>query len=789
MTSYLLSQLGGVLLESLWQGAMFGVILMVLLWFVRQAKWRYVLACLTLFAMFAWFVVSVANVFVPARALSVISNATAENVGSSTPEILIDSTAIATKEPFDSVPDAELSSQFQTTPTSMTRAPTMSFPSFNLQNLLPYVSLVWLFGVAVLSLRLLVSVYLLRRYRRESFELSEAWIQERLQTLAQRMNLKQSVKLLQTNTLTTPAVMGVVKPILLIPSSLVTGLSMQQLDMLLAHELAHIKRHDYLLNILQALAETLLFYHPVVWWVSRVIRQEREHCCDDMTLQVTGQSAVEYAEVLLSLEKSRQGLVLAATNGSLLRRVERLLNPPQAGVSVGSSLIALLLVACLSLTFFVNAVNAQPIQVSKVPYVFNADIAVDPTNPDRIAVTVNSSEVYKCDDVCGNYPVLYTSSNAGRTWQEQIPFGKEAQNGFAYPTFDAQGKLYTNATANPEGGFSTITYVNQADETMNVLSTAGARIEDDIFDSRLYSDSETDLLYLSYLENQEIRDGMWAGTPKLRTSVDEGKTWSEPISVLKKPTWEMNGGRVLMSSLLLGEGDELAVVWFQEDYVFINRQGRYDYTEPTSFAPYTIWIASSKDSGKTFSSPYRIGESWGMISTAYANGIYYVVTRYASYDTGEASLILLQSKNNGLSWTIANINRNIKLYSGFPYEVIPGLSVTPDGTVDVIFYGQSNAPECISVPAPMSREWTDNCNYNVYYTSSKDDGARIKIFAEPKQLNEEPIIGSKFVHIYGTTFPGWFIGIASTNEAAYPVWISNREGVEGTQAYMMKIER
>jgi beta-lactamase regulating signal transducer with metallopeptidase domain len=190
-------------------------------------------------------------------------------------------------------------------PTSETRETGTSFLRFNLEDFLPYVSLLWMLGVALLSLRLLISFYLLRRYKKESFELSESWIQERLKMLAKRMDLKQPIKLLQTTTLTTPAVMGVVKPMLLIPSSLVSGLSVQQLDILLAHELAHIKRHDYLVNILQTLAETLLFYHPVVWWVSRVIRQEREHCCDDMALQVTGQSALEYAEVLLRLEKSR----------------------------------------------------------------------------------------------------------------------------------------------------------------------------------------------------------------------------------------------------------------------------------------------------------------------------------------------------------------------------------------------------------------------------------------------------------------------------------------------------
>jgi beta-lactamase regulating signal transducer with metallopeptidase domain len=788
MNSELFSQLGQVLLSSLWQGAIFGAVLMILLAFVRQVKWRYALACLTLFSMLGWFVVSAVNVFVSPKAVSLVQNPVVENVAVPTLEIITGSAVTPGQVP-EAIWDTKQTNVTPVKSMPVARDTHTSFFRFDLQKFLPYVSLLWMIGVALLSVRLLISVYLLRRYKKESFELSEFWIQERLQTLAQRMNLKQHVKLLQTNMLTTPAVMGVVKPILLMPSSLVSGLSIQQLDMLLAHELAHIKRHDYLVNILQTLAETLLFYHPVVWWVSKVIRQEREHCCDDMTLQVTGRSALEYAEVLLRLEKSRQGLALAATNGSLLRRVERLLNAPKAGVSWGSSLAALLLVVCLSLTFVVNAVNAQPIQVSKVPYVFNAGVAVDPTNSERIAITVNSTEVYNCHEPCKNYPVLYTSSNAGQTWQEQIPYGQEVQNSLSYPMFDSQGNLYMSAMTNSEGDFSTTMYVNATDKDMSVLSTEGTRIEDSIFFSKLHSDSETGLVYMSYLENQEIRDGMWAGTPKLRTSADGGKTWSDPINVLKKPTWETNGGRALMSSLMLGEGDELAVIWFQEDYVFVRDQGQYDYREPYTSAPYTIWVARSRDGGKTFSSPLRIGESWGMISTAYANGTYYIVTRYASYETGEMSLILMYSNNNGLSWTTSGIGRGVKLYSNFPYEVIPGLSVSSDGTVDVIFYGQTNAPECISIPAPMGRVWTDKCNYNVYYTSSKDDSTNLRVFSDPQQLNENLIIGSQFVSLGGLTFPGWFIGIASTNDAAYPVWIGNREGVEGTQAYMMKIER
>jgi beta-lactamase regulating signal transducer with metallopeptidase domain len=793
MANYWLEQLGGTLVQSLWQGAILGAVLMVLLVFIRQPRVRYALSCLTLLAMVVWFIVSWVQVSSP----SVTSYALENKYNPS--EQSTPSTSMPTETPASSPnlnsnqlsqPEPQDAQQLsvRSAENSETRA---FFPKLRLQNFLPYISIVWMLGVALLSLRLLVSFYLLKRYRKGSFELTDPWLLERVQVLAKRLNLRQTITLLQTNALAIPAVMGVLKPLVLLPSSLVSGLSVGQLELILAHELAHIKRCDYLVNILQTLAETLLFYHPVVWWVSKTIRQEREHCCDNIALQLTGQSALEYADVLLRLEKSRHSLALAASSGSLLRRVERLLNPARASADVRSGIIAFTFVVALSLTLVVNAVTAQPIQVSKVPYVFNAGIAVDPVNPERIAITVNSAEQYNCEyDVCNFHPLLYTSNNAGKSFQEQLPFGDKIGNSYAYPTFDSTGNLYTSATFDLEDEwFTTQTYISQASPDMIIQGNEPPLNDDRIYDSKLFADEETQTLYLSYVELQEVESDMWSGSPKFRTSTDGGKTWSNPVNVLKKPTWEMNGGRALMTSILLGEGDELAVIWFQEDYVFVDKEGHYTYTEPTPSAPYSIWVASSSDGGKTFLSPKQIGESWGMIATAYANGVYYIATRYASYETGEVSLILLHSKNNGLSWVTANINRNIKLYSSFPYEVAPGLSVTPDGTVDVVFYGQTNAPECISIPAPLSRQWTDKCSYNVYYTSSKDNGTNLRVFSDPQPLNDEPISGSQFVKLGGITTPGWFLGMASTNKAAYPVWIGNLEGVEGTQAYMMKIER
>jgi len=126
-----------------------------------------------------------------------------------------------------------------------------------------------------------------------------------------------------------PAVIGWLRPVVLLPASALTGLSPLQLDALLAHELAHVRRGDYLVNLLQTVIETLLFYHPAVWWVSARVRQEREHCCDDLAVTVCGDAMV-YARALVGMEGLRvppRAFAPAAAGGSLLHRVRRLVAP------------------------------------------------------------------------------------------------------------------------------------------------------------------------------------------------------------------------------------------------------------------------------------------------------------------------------------------------------------------------------------------------------------------------------------------------------------------------------
>jgi hypothetical protein len=148
--------------------------------------------------------------------------------------------------------------------------------------------------------------------------------------LIERMAIRQAVRFTQSALVAAPSVVGHLRPIVLLPASAITGLTCAQLEMILAHELAHVRRHDYLVNAAQTIVESLLFFHPGVWWVSAQVRRERENCCDDIAVAVCGDRAT-YARALFSLETLCGKSVapsVAATGGSLVTRIRRLIATP-----------------------------------------------------------------------------------------------------------------------------------------------------------------------------------------------------------------------------------------------------------------------------------------------------------------------------------------------------------------------------------------------------------------------------------------------------------------------------
>lgn len=196
-----------------------------------------------------------------------------------------------------------------------------------LRSAFPWLVALWTVGVLILSIRLLGAWLRARQLRIDGTSAVDPAYEKVLERLVAKLGVLRPVRLLQSSILHVPAVIGWLRPVVLIPAALSTGLTVLQLEAILAHELAHIRRHDYLVNLLQALVETLLFYHPAAWWISRQVRQEREHCCDDVAIRACGDRKL-YAGALLTLEQHRvMTLLPAATGGDLLARIRRIASP------------------------------------------------------------------------------------------------------------------------------------------------------------------------------------------------------------------------------------------------------------------------------------------------------------------------------------------------------------------------------------------------------------------------------------------------------------------------------
>lgn len=197
---------------------------------------------------------------------------------------------------------------------------------------------VWMSGVLLVGLYRLGGWLAAQDLKRRAVQPAPAEWQERLAKLAEQSAVRRSVALLESGLAQTPVVIGFLRPAILMPVGLLAGLPARQVEAILLHELAHIRRSDYLVNLMQTLVESVLFYHPATWWVSRLIRIEREHCCDDQVVALES-DAREYAEALLAIEERRHAgriPALAATGGDLMHRIHRLLDPseqPRAGAA------------------------------------------------------------------------------------------------------------------------------------------------------------------------------------------------------------------------------------------------------------------------------------------------------------------------------------------------------------------------------------------------------------------------------------------------------------------------
>lgn len=394
--------IGWALIHFVWQGAIIGLVLACVLAAIRRrsSNVKYLTCCCGLLVLAAAPVAT--SVFLlPHDSGGTVVSAEPDSSGAETGPVVADSTV----EPVvPATSDLTQSADAAAKPTPVNPAPTKrpgptsgtNLPSLSewLQPHLDWILAGWFAGVVALSVRLLVCwMNVGRLTRRGTGAVSES-VSAVFSDLVDRVGVSRPVRLFESSLVQVPTVLGALRPVILLPVTAVSGLSASQLEAILAHELAHVRRHDYLVNLLQTAIETLLFYHPVVWWVSQRIRAERENCCDDVASAVCG-DRIEYAEALVRMEEIRgttPQLAVAATGGSLLQRVRRLVAPGRASGErrrpwwLGGAIpLSLLLLAASCMPFVSEEVTGSNDDDGPDTYVVVWGAVVDRPLADRLA--------------------------------------------------------------------------------------------------------------------------------------------------------------------------------------------------------------------------------------------------------------------------------------------------------------------------------------------------------------------------------------------------------------------
>lgn len=321
-TSTLVHQIGWSLIHSLWQDVLIGLLLAAIFKLLSRAKpqSRYFIACVALAAM----------IILPVFTTYVLHNRRTEPldivVDDSAPVMSVD----ANFQNIRVIGSKRINGTQQINWTNRTFTETWN-TSERVEKFLPWLILLWLVGVVIYAIKLGGGLFYTANLRKLTANVSNPKLDNLVNELTSRLSIKRKIKICASSLINVPMTIGWIYPLILIPPSSLLGLTPFQLQMIISHELIHIKRYDFLLNFLQGIAETLLFYHPAAIWTSRKIREEREYVCDDLTLALCKDS-VDYARALTKVarfQRQAEQLAVAATDGELKDRIYRLVSNSQ----------------------------------------------------------------------------------------------------------------------------------------------------------------------------------------------------------------------------------------------------------------------------------------------------------------------------------------------------------------------------------------------------------------------------------------------------------------------------
>ena len=374
------SLIGWTILHSLWQFSLIAIILSILLWVLpsRKANFRY---AILLFSLIGTIVISGFTI------TKFISDKSITN------DLSIGNT--------DGL-EIELLPSPEATPYSGLLSSSWSEIIPQLESLTPYLSIGWIIGVLFSLLYMLFGMLRLRVLSKKGTStISEEWA-KRFQILQTKMGVNRKVQLLLSDLVQGPITFKCFKPVILLPASLMSGLTVPQIEALILHELAHIRRYDFIVNIFQEFVETLFFYHPAVWWISKKIREEREHCCDDLVLGTQNDPFV-YADALTQVQLNhffiKKNLAMSANNnkGIFSKRIFRMFGKYDQKPSVIKSFLVLILLVFVFSSFSLLSSTASPTDEGLVIQNKEA-VVIQDTIPNEEVISKTKFDIHAKDD-------------------------------------------------------------------------------------------------------------------------------------------------------------------------------------------------------------------------------------------------------------------------------------------------------------------------------------------------------------------------------------------------------
>ena len=361
------------------------------------------------------------------------------------------------------------------------------------------VASMWILGVVLFCIKLGGSLlYTMRLQKREADFLPDN-VYDGFINLKSKLGIRQYIHLAETSKVNTPMLIGYLKPVILFPIGLINHLSLEETNAILAHELAHIKRNDFLHNLILSVVELLFYYHPAVWWISANVRMERENCCDDLAMKLIGDKTI-YAKTLLKIEELKSSNIpslaipLSRNKNQLLHRIARIVNQPQTRSQIREKLIA----TCLLFTFFFGFGNSMSedarVITIEVPEIEKKTITqLQPDCDKKSTFTIQPINQQKSDCNC--------DSKDKSTVNVKV----------SHKVSDDKRIIYIDTI--PSGKKSNMTIINSSDDQEVILKMKdgkiveleidGQKIEEEDYDEHLDMDSYTTPDIQSILEEAQ----------------------------------------------------------------------------------------------------------------------------------------------------------------------------------------------------------------------------------------------------------------------------------------------